>query len=474
MKVNRVLALLVAAWALSAGAAEGKRPNVLFIAVDDLNDYVSLLRGYPGLKTPNLDRFANTAVTFTRAYCAAPVCNPSRTAIASGIRPGRTGVYDNDNPMQSSAAVMDCVLMPEHFKANGYRTMWSGKFLHTKPPPERNRAMWDDARGGDGGYGPMPMKDPLPAGLVRPPMFTYEAWTGPETAFADVRNSEITVRRLGEKYDRPFFMVYGNYRPHNPWTAPKRFFDMYPADRIEMPPVLERDLDDVPATGVKWAMHPVSWRELKERGQWRPIVQSYLASISFMDEEVGKVLEALDRSEYRDNTIVILWADHGFHMGEKLHFAKYALWELTTHTLLMARVPGVTPGGVRCERTVNLIDLYPTLIDLCGLPGVKQKMDGVSLRKLLADPGAAWERPAVTTYLQGNHAVRNERWRYIKYADGGEELYDDVSDPNEWKNVAGEGGNASIKAELGRWMPGDDVVAVKPMGKKGKKDQNAE
>jgi arylsulfatase A-like enzyme len=457
--IKTVAILSVFLLILCTARAETNKPNVLFIVIDDLNDYISLLGNYPGVKTPNLDKFAKSAMTFTHAYCAAPICNPSRTAFISGIAPYCSGVYDNSDRLSGSQVVLDSVLLPEQFKRSGYFTMWNGKFFHTDPPRERLQKMWDDTEGGRGRYGPPAKHDAIPKSIHRPPMFNYEAWDGPDTDFPDYKHMLIDEQRLAKKYDKPFFMVYGIYRPHNPWTAPKRFFDMYPLDSIVMPDVPTNDLDDIPAIGQQYARYPVNFQELKDAGQWKPVLQSYLASISFMDYNLGRVLDALDKSPYRTNTIVCIVADNGFHMGEKEHFAKYALWEKTTHILCAWRVPGVTTPGSVCAATVNLLDLYPTFNELCGLPAVPQQLDGTSLVPLLKNPKAEWKLPAVTTYLQNDHAVRDDRWRYIRYHDGSEELYDELADPNEWTNVAAIPENIGVKNRLAQWLPKVNVPA---------------
>ncbi|MEX0321533.1 MAG: sulfatase [Puniceicoccaceae bacterium] len=454
MKILRAIlstTLGISLIAISGMAAD--KPNVLFIVIDDLNDYVSLLEDYPGIKTPNLDKFAKTSMTFPKSYCAGPICNPSRTAFISGIAPYRSGVYENNNHMLASKPIVQSVLLPEQFKRNGYHTMWNGKLFHTTPKPGRHNKMWDDSEGGKGKQGPKAKVDVIPEHIKRPPLFQYEAWTGPDTDFPDYSHMLINEKRLAKEYDKPFFMVYGIFNPHNPWTAPKRFFDMYPMDSMAMPNVPSDDLDDLPEIAVKYARNPVSFDELKEAGQWKPIVQSYLACISFMDYCLGRVLDALDNGPNADNTIVCIVADHGFHMGEKEHFAKYALWEKTTRVLSMWRVPGMTEGGSVCEATVNLLDIYPTLNDLCNLSEVPQSLDGKSIVPLLQNAEASWKRPSITTYRQNDHAVRDERWRYIRYHDGSEELYDHSKDPNEWKNLAGDPEYKAVKARLRRWLP---------------------
>lgn len=442
--------------------AQKEKPNVLLIIIDDMNDYTSLLTRYPGLKTPNLEKFAKTATTFTRAYCAAPVSNPSRAAVLSGMGPYTTGVYDNNYPIENSPVILKGEFLPEHFKANGYTTLTRGKIFHSNPGKERFDAMWDDDAG-KGNYGPTPKIRNLPETIKRPGSFEYQAWEGPESDHPDNVTAEVTIERLQKDYDKPFFMTCGFYKPHNPWTAPKRFFDMYPLETLPMPPVLENDLDDLSEIARNWAAGPVDFEAVKACGQWAPIVRSYLACISFLDYNFGRVIEALDKSKYRDNTIVVVMADNGFHMGEKNHFAKYALWEKTTHELFMWRVPGMTKPNTICQRTVNLLDIYPTLNKLTGLPAPVQNLDGRSILTLLKDPDSDWDYPSVTTYLKDNYSVRDERYRYIHYNDGTSELYDHSVDENEFNNLLFSNPEKyqNIVSELTRWIPKQSVPGVK-------------
>ncbi len=409
--------------------------NVLFIAVDDLNDYISLLQNYPGLKTPNLDKFAKTALNFNKSYCPAPICNPSRTALLSGIDPTRSGVYENEDRIQDSRVILNAAFLPEHFQANGYVTLTRGKIFHTVPPKQRYDAMWNED-GGKGNYGPYATERNVPASAKAPVNFNFQEWTGPETDHPDNVTADFTIDHLNKTYDKPFFMAVGLYKPHNPWTSPKRFFDMYPLESVVLPKVLESDWDDLPEIARKWAASPANFEALKQSGQWKSLVRSYLACISFMDWNFGRIIDALDKSRYKDNTIITLFADNGFHLGEKKHFAKFALWEKTTHVLHMWRVPGVTIPGSTSSRTVNLLDIFPTLIELCKLTTPPQQIDGRSLVTLLKDPATKWDYPSVTTYKEGNQSIRTEKYRYIRYSDGEEELYDEVSDPDEWKNLA--------------------------------------
>lgn len=466
---NCLSLLLFFIFLVNTSFAQDKPYNVLFIAIDDLNDYVSLLQDYPGLKTPNLDKFAKTAITFTHAYTAAPACNPSRAAILTGKSPVNTGLYENHDHFQNSKEAMAVTLLPEHFKQNGYRTMWSGKIFHTsknnfvsRPGEKRMKAMWHDDKGHDGGYGPWPEKK-RPKPMSR--FFNYEAWEGPDEDFPDIENGNLTIKRLQQEYDKPFFMAYGLYRPHNPWTAPKRFFEMYPLEEVQLPEVLNNDLNDVPPVGREFASSRIILDDIKKISQWKPLVRSYLASISFMDYSLGRVLDALENSPHRDNTIVVLWADHGFHMGEKDHFTKFALWEQTTHTLLMARIPGVTKGDEVREQPVNLLDLYPTLVDYCNLPPVKHNLDGASLRPVIENAAYEKDDPSITYFKGGSVGMRTGDWRYIRYYDGTEELYDSKKDPKEWNNLADDPAYEKVKENFSKWLPDEMKPAVGRMRK---------
>jgi arylsulfatase A-like enzyme len=252
------------------------------------------------------------------------------------------------------------------------------------------------------------------------------------------------------------FLACGPFRPHLPWYVPQKYFDFYPVDKITLPTVRDDDLDDVPPLGVKMARPDGDHRKVIQSNNYHKAVQGYLASITFADAEVGRLVEALDTSEYADNTIVVLWGDHGWHLGEKLHWRKFSLWEEADRAPLLMIAPGVTKPNGRCPRTVSFMDIYPTLADLCELP-VGEHLSGKSLRPLLENPQAPWERPAITTHGRNNHAVRSERYRYIRYSDGTEELYDHENDPMEWTNLAGNTEMAAVKQELGKWLPKENV-----------------
>jgi len=431
--------------------AQQRRPNVLFLAVDDLNDWVGCLGGHPLARTPNLDRLASRGVLFTNAHCNAPLCNPSRASLMTGIRPSTSGIYDNNQPMRKSPVLRDAVTLGQHFRAGGYSVSGAGKIFHGSYPDPQT---WDT-------YFPSQTKnkpdDPVPPGLPVNgiPQTAHFDW-GPvnvaDEKMGDAQVVEWTIEQLNKRHTQPFFLACGLFRPHLPWYVPPKYFDLFPLSSIMLPRVKDDDLDDVPPVGVKFARPNGDHRKVMEHKQWRQAVQGYLASIAFMDAMLGRVLDAFDRSSHAQNTTVVLWSDHGWHLGEKLHWRKFSLWEEATRNVLTISAPGVTKANQRCGRPVTLLDLYPTLSELCGLQP-NPRVEGQSLMPLLKNPQAAWDRPAVTTYLKGNHSVRSERWRYIRYSDGKEELYDHVEDPQEWRNLAEQPAYSFLKRDLARWLP---------------------
>ncbi len=428
-----------------------EKPNVLFIAVDDLNDWTGVLGGYPGIETPNLDRLANSGVLFTRAYCSAPACNPSRASLLTGVRPSTSGIYHNNQPWRK--AMPDAVTLPQRFQAAGYRVWGGGKIYHGRFP---DRPSWHEylKRPGD----PYPPKLPI-NGFRNTGHFDWGPVQVADAKMGDTIVTDWGIDFLKQKQDRPFFLAVGIFRPHLPWYVPQKYFDKYPLDKIQLPKVLESDLDDVPPAGKRMARLRDD-RRFPDDESRRKAVQGYLACITFADAQIGRLLDALDASPHADNTIVVLWSDHGWHLGEKHHWRKFALWEEATRVTMMITAPGVTLPGGRCGRTVSLLDIYPTLCDLCGLEP-PEAIEGDSLTSLLRDPQHAWDRPAITTHGRNNHAVRSERWRYIRYHDGGEELYDHESDPHEWKNLAGDTKHEAVKAKLAGHLPQVNVKGIK-------------
>jgi len=456
-------------------------PNVVFIAVDDLNDWTGCLGGRDGVHTPNLDRLAARGVLFTNAHCAAPACNPSRVAIMTGVRPSTSGVYRNAQSWRSAPRLAHAITIPEHFRAGGYTAVGGGKIFHAlswiregygkqrNDPdiwdayfPSKDQPMPDslwpaaaDVTISDNGYVQWnPLASPPGASRGRPPhFFDFAPLAEPERKMADYRVVDWAIGELAKDHAKPFFLAVGLYRPHIPWFAPKKYFDLYPLDDVFLPKIHENDLDDCPKAALRNVRR--SWHKwLVENDQWRRAVQGYLASISFADAQVGRLMAALDNSRYAGNTIIVLWSDHGMHIGEKQHWEKFTLWEESTRVPLMIVAPGVTRGDARCAQPVSLVDIYQTLIKLCGLPE-RDDIEGTSLVELLRNPSTHREEPAITTWGRDNHAIRTERWRYIRYSNGEEELYDHHSDPDEFVNLVRsdpEGSDAVIKS-LAKWLP---------------------
>ncbi|MBN2313831.1 MAG: sulfatase [Sedimentisphaerales bacterium] len=443
---------------LQAGKEDNKPPNILFITLDDLNDWTSVLDPKAPIKTPNIERLAKRGTLFTHAYCASAACNPSRTAILTGLRPTTSGVYGNKADWRK--ALPDAVTIPQHFMAHGYRTEGAGKIFHH----HYGGAFHDKASFHDFLMMPDPPDAPMPKkklnGLAKygSPNTDWGPWPADEADAIDVRTADYVIRSLRKKHDKPFFLAAGIFRPHMPFFAPQRFFDLYPSDNVTMPEILEGDIDDLPSgaskllKSKKWFFKELMEIEAESPGTWKEAVRGYQASATFADAQVGRILDALDKSNYADNTIIVLWSDHGYHLGEKEHWEKFALWEKTNHVPFIIAAPGITHPDTHCDKPVSLLDIYPTLIELCSLKA-KPELDGISLMPLLRNPEAEWTRPALMTYMRGNHAVRDERWRYILYADGTEELYDHQNDPNEWTNVAGDPKNKQAINRLKRWLP---------------------
>ena len=429
------------------------KPNVLFIVIDDLNDWVGSLGGHPNAQTPNLDRLAQRGVLFTNAHCPAPICNPSRTAVMTGIRPSTSGIYGNLQPLRKSPALGNALTLPQHFMAHGYHAMTSGKIFHHRwPDPKSWHESWPSHQP------PIPC-DPEPPEEKRPlhgcPELRHFDWGsyGSDAEMGDWKVADWTIDQLRKAHKSPFFLACGFHRPHKPWYVPQKYFKMHPLEEIRLPIINEMDLSDVPYIGRKLARRNRDHELIvSECGLFKEAVQAYLASISFVDVCVGRVVNALERSQYAQNTIIVLWSDHGRHLGEKRHWDKSTLWEEATRIPLIFVAPGLTPRDGRCSAPVNLIDIYPTLVELCGLSPIKE-LEGISLRLLLENPKLTRPEPSLTTYGWNNHATRSKRWRYIRYYDGSEELYDHDNDSFEWTNLALDPRYAAIKQELKRFLP---------------------
>jgi arylsulfatase A-like enzyme len=439
-------------------------PNVLFIAVDDWNDWVGCLDGKKEVITPNLDILASKGALFTEAHCAAPVCNPSRTAILLGRMPSSTGVYENAQWWLPN--VPDAISLPAFFRKNGYLVTGSGKLFHhtagfNDPEAWDQYYIWNEKAKKNGltevyHYPEGPGPEDYPASEVRNRTkrnFDFAPLDIPDDEMPDGKVAAFAANFLSKKHEKPFFLGVGMFRPHIEWYVPRKYFDMYPPESLSLPPYLENDLEDVPEPGRNWALNAGSQHEfIKQSGNWEKAMQGYLASISFSDAQVGKVLDALENGPNAENTIIVLWSDHGYHLGEKEHWHKSTLWYRSTHVPLIMVVPGLTEAGQVISKPVSLINLYKTLVDLCDLPELTG-LDGVSMKPLLSDENAEWNQAVRVDYQPGNTCVYTEKWHYIRYADGTDELYDLEADPHEWENLAAEEAFTSLIDSLKGLIP---------------------
>ena len=436
---------------LLAGSVYGadKRPNILMIAIDDLNDWVGAFGGHPQAQTPNIDRLASNSMVFRNASCPGPVCGPSRSALLSGFMPSTTGVYGNSNNMLNSAVVQTHATLPEYFSKHGYKTISSGKIFHkhsTESGIDHGQWAYDVWEGETGGGGKKmetfysrnkgiiagkKIKDAKFAGGGGS-AFEWAVNEGDKEVTKDYRTAKWFESQLQQDHEKPFFMLAGISKPHLPFIAPQEFYDLYDLDTIKVPEYRLDDLEDIIDDKGKPMFSPsLDFLWIQHYGLHKEVVRAYLAATSYADACVGVMLDALGKSPYADNTIVVLWGDHGWHLGEKLRFRKATLWKDATQLPLMIHVPGMDQED--CYRNVNLIDLYPTLIELCGLP--EKELDGKSFKPLLENAKLEWD-PTVTTMGKGSHSVMSEKWHYIRYQNGVEELYHIEKDPMEWENLA--------------------------------------
>lgn len=457
-----------AAGVATAPAAPGSRPNVLFISVDDMNDWVGCL-GHPTIRTPNIDALARRGALFSDAHCAAPLCNPSRTALLTGLRASSSGVYDNEQYWRP--ALPDIETIPMYFRKHGYHVAGAGKVFHHvagfNPPDQWDEFQlqeFDDPWYRRDEWYPWNKKVPAPAGhpfngLARfQGEFDWGVLPGrDERAYGDQRAIEFGERFLGREQAKPFFLAVGLWHPHIPMFAPQHYFDLYRDAKIPDSPA--DDLADLPAVGQRFAAFR---REEHERivreGKWKDAVQAYLACITFADAMIGKLVAALDASRHARNTVIVFWSDNGWHLGEKQHWHKSTLWQRSTHVPLIIAGPGVREAGVARRQPVSLLDIYPTLTALCGLPA-NPRNEGTALTPLLRNSRARREA-TVSTYLPNNHAVITRDWRYIRYEDGGEELYDRSADPHEYRNLAADARHGALKQKLARWIPASNAPSV--------------
>lgn len=441
-------------------------PNVLFISLDDMNDWAQPLAGNSQALTPNLLAFGKEAVNFSRNYCASPGCNPSRSAMLTGLHTYNSGMYSNYQDWRLVPRLKESLTIGQHFKNNGYYTAGAGKIFHYG---QVDTLGWDD-------YYPA-VKDPMPpdnfpekrpANMV-PFKYMYNMFDWSPLPIADEETGDFkSVKyisdQLNQPHDKPFFLACGIYRPHLPWYVPQKYFDQFPLDQIQLPKLLEGDTADLGPVAKELITRGGNYhKHVVEANQWKKAIQGYLASIAFADAMVGRLLKTLNESPYAKNTIVVIWSDHGWQLGEKMHWRKFALWENVTRTVLMMKVPsGITQlpqgsaTGATTTNLTSLLDIYPTLVDLCGLP-TRDDFDGVSLKPILMKPDTLIPRPIITTYDYGSYSIRYKDWHYIKYIDDSEELYDLTKDPEEWYNLAATDSLSDVKERLSAFIPDNPI-----------------
>jgi arylsulfatase A-like enzyme len=432
------------------------RPNVILIILDDMNYF-----GFGGpepLQTPNINKLRQSSVMFSKANCQAPICVPSRASFLSGISPHHSGIYLNgSDPWSQSNALKQSETLPELFRRNGYYSFGAGKTFHQKPDDERMAQIFSNHPIPEGNYGPFPDREHR---LGSQDEITFDTWWGvqsfPDSLFADVTNTGLVIDFIQQQHEDPFFVTLGLWRPHLPFTAPQRFFDMYDPENIQVPMgYLESDLDDVPAFTSRFVnmFGRFSIAGANHPDYWKHYIHGYYACASFADWNIGRLVEALDNSDYADNTIIWVISDNGFHVGIKSHWEKITLWEPAVITPMLVRMPGMASAGKEVTTPVGLIDIYPTLVDLCQLDMPEQVLDGASLRPFLEDPGFTWDRPSLCYLGENFVTVRSNRYRYIQYPDGSAELYDLKHDPFEWKNLLHYGDYSTIVEEHQKYIP---------------------
>jgi iduronate 2-sulfatase len=431
--------------------------NILFIASDDLNTCLGCY-GHPLVKTPNLDRLAARGVRFDRAYCQYPLCNPSRSSFMTGRRPDTTGVVENQTNFRKN--LPDAATLPQFFRKRGYLAARVGKMYHYGVPAQIGTNGLDDDASWDLVVNPRGKEKDEEAKVINynptnkniGGALTWYVTDGPDEEHTDGKIATEAIRLLKEKADRPLFLAVGFFRPHVPCVAPPRWFDLYPMDKIAVPQEPPGHIDSLPAAAL--SVKPPNYGVAEE--DQRRMIRSYYASVSYMDSQLGRLLEALERSPQAATTLVVFFGDHGWLLGEHGQWQKLSLFEESARVPIVVYAPGAKGNGKASGRTVELVDLYPTLVDLAGFP-VPSELEGKSLRPLLNDPAAPWDKAAYTQVRRGNppnavmgRSVRTERWRYSEWDDGkaGAELYDHQGDPGEHVNLARDARHAATVAEM--------------------------
>jgi len=435
--------------------------NILWIMADDLNAWpLDFQSPYAGGKciAPNLKKFTESSVNFVHAYTASPTCSPSRTAFLSGVAPWKSGHYHNLPGGNESEPLINSTPIGETFKEAGYYLATAGKISHGYGSgfPSGPRLNRRDA----GGVSKMPL---MPVGKGEQDWGPIEM---PEEEMHDTKVADFAIAELGKAHDQPFFVTCGTFNPHMPWYVPQKYFDLYPLEELTVPELPEDDLDDLPPLALAMTQGKADFvQRVIQGGHLKSAVQAHLATITYVDAQFGRILDALDESPYRDNTIVILFSDHGFHLGEKNRWQKGTLWEQATHIPFLIRLPGNPSNGNTCERFISTLDIYPTLTELCGITP-PDTLDGRSLVPLLTDPSAQWESTAITGSTNkglpelAHLSIRNELGRYIRYSAAEEEFYDHHKDPKEWTNEINNPEYSHIVEQMRALLPSIEDTAL--------------
>lgn len=499
-KVIFLFCLILSLSLFSYGESSEKQ-NILFIAIDDQNDWIQCFGGHPQVETPNIDKLAARGVRFTNAHCPVPICGPSRASLFTGKQPWNTGIYTN-SVEELKAVGRSFKTLPQELIEHGYNTYGAGKVFHgpinrypkgmfTEHGPKYNQFQpltFEEARYTDEEFnsevdkmylthtvdrGPGQLQAVFPLnkmprerrlGSRKIESFDWGPLPVVDSEMADYQTADWVIDKLKMNHDKPFFLAGGFYRPHIPLYIPQKYYDMYPPDEIQLPNFLENDLADIPAVGKDFALKAYSagsHKNVIDHGQWREAVACYLACVTFVDEQVGRIIKALDESPYRDNTTIVLWGDNGWHLGEKEHWGKFAGWEESTRIPLLIVPPRNRESeyviNAECRQPVSLVDLYPTMMAINGIT-IRDELDGNSLIPLLHNPGQKYQDYVISTFGRGNHSIRTEQWRYTRYYDGSEELYNLIEDPGEFNNLSGTGRFDVIKKELISRLPENNNI----------------
>ncbi len=453
--IRLLICCVLSGFASGVEAAEPKR-NVLFIAVDDMNNDLGCY-GNTQVRAPNIDRLAKMGVRFDRAYCQFPLCSPSRSSLLTGLRPSTTRVFNLKYHFRTG--LPNVVTLPQMFMNNGYYTARVGKIYHYGNPDDIGTSGLDDPPSWNHFVNPAGRDKTVlendiinytPKRGLGSAMCFLSDKMGKDEEHTDGKVAIEGVKLIEANKDKPFFLAIGFYKPHTPYVAPKKYFDLYPMEQIQLPKEPAGYLKDVPRPALA-STAPLPYFGITN-DQARECKQAYYAAISFVDAQIGKLLDAMDRLKLWDNTIVVFWSDHGYHLGEHGLWMKLSLFEESARVPLIIIAPGAAGNGKACARTVEFVDLYPTLADLAGLTPPKN-LEGASLKPLLDDPAKPWERPAYTQVERNGfpgYSVRTERWRYTEWDDGklGAQLYDHDADPHEFVNLYGDPKYAKVENEM--------------------------